>query len=273
MGMDAFPNHSQIHTWKYRLQSQWSRSEEIRASIFLNWSSRAFGSPLSRGVLNLGKWNITSYCQRWNWIWTIIIIVLLFFLHDNIMKCCQIHQHFSFTKALFQHNIFILTHLPWLWQKFGPQIGNAPQASTDLLTWLLCPGSAISWNTRTMEGMTSQAAGRVWRHTVKPKVTHQSSEVESLQAHPPTYAHISRCTDAVQTCMQQWNQWWTKEVNKQDTSPQGGILICILDLKCSLTSFRVFFISLPYLNCHSYPSNSVNCLKQDGGMIKTSKTG
>lgn len=47
------PNHTQTHTWKYRLHSQWSRSEEIRASIFLNWSSCVFGTPLTSGVLNL----------------------------------------------------------------------------------------------------------------------------------------------------------------------------------------------------------------------------
>lgn len=47
------PNQTQIHTWKYRLHSQWSRSEEIRASIFLNWSSCVFGTPLTSGALNL----------------------------------------------------------------------------------------------------------------------------------------------------------------------------------------------------------------------------
>lgn len=47
--------NNQARTWKYRLHSQWSRSEEMSASIFLNWSSCELGSPLSSGVLNLGQ--------------------------------------------------------------------------------------------------------------------------------------------------------------------------------------------------------------------------
>lgn len=64
--MHMFLNHTQTHTWKYKLHSQWSRSEEIRASIFLNWSSFVFGSPLTIGVLNLGEWHITHNIQYSN---------------------------------------------------------------------------------------------------------------------------------------------------------------------------------------------------------------
>lgn len=156
-----------------------------------------------------------------------------------------------------------LTHLPWMWQRLGPQTGNAPQARTELQTRLLCSGAAMSWNTRTVEGTSSQAAGTVWRHIRR----HHSGEVESPQARTPTYAHKYRHRDRAETCS-------TPMANRQrgyqtGQKPPGSRFIIHPRPGISFDLFPCSF-HIP-LNCRSYPSNTANCLKRDVWVIKTSK--
>lgn len=147
-----------------------------------------------------------------------------------------------------------------MWHRLCPQTGNAPQARTEPQTWPLCPGVAMSRNTRTMEGRSSQAAGTVWR---------QTSQTPIRRSWEPAGAYTN-----VSTQMQMQGQsrhfLTTAKPNRQrgyqtGQKPPGSHFIIHPRLGISFDLFPCSF-HIP-LNCHSHPSNAANCLKQDPWVI------
>lgn len=143
-----------------------------------------------------------------------------------------------------------------MWQRLCPQTGNAPQARTELQTWLLCPGVAMSRNTRTMEGRSSQAAGTVWRQTSQAPIR-RSWEPAGAYTNVSTQVHRQGQSRHLLT---------TAKPNRQrgyqtGQKPPGRHFI--IHPRCGI-SFDLFPCSFHIpLNCHSYRSNATNCLKRD----------
>lgn len=77
-----------------------------------------------------------------------------------------------------------VTYLPWTGLRLWSHAGKAPQASTEL-TWLLSPGTAISWNTRTVEGRALQTGVKSCRHGETRKST-EARKPEGIRMHTYT---------------------------------------------------------------------------------------
>lgn len=219
----------------------------MRTSIFLNWSSCVFGSPLSRGVLNLGQWHVTGNGQC-------------------LTRCMmgRVGLLFDFTSCYdFSGNHCALV----TWNTYTHTVQNT---NSLICHWHTCPGQdrgsvhkqemppkpAQSWCgchllVARSVGIQGPWRGRPHRVQVRSADTYEGTKsltVRLRQTHRPagtyTYADIStqhiHCyrSKSAQTCSQPHSQWQT---DTQRVTNRTGALRDPLNLHPRLeSSFNLF---------------------------------